>query len=473
MSTGSIRKNMRQLVSDMRQLHKTDAANVAEWIKVRADGRRPEFVAAIMSQSWPRLASKARAELKAGRSRLDAMKDRQRRIQEIGQSVTWAAVLAEAAFVPTAKRQDWTSLRKQIKQRLLGDGLTATKANAALNKFEAMDGTELGKQGKRLVELLTNQLNAQAQKQFAALSGAVLALAVARFNESIAAPTDVPATAASTAAGMKSRLDQVEKKIWTELGADNVLAAGAYGAYLVHIGATALMNEVLPKAAAVSVRRHSPSGSFTQDGRLAIELGDLIRALLRAIALGRFVAWLAKWPTDNNEVQDWIAHAKKLQFPPGHAPPVSQTISTLAVDSARLDGGDLSIEGVLGPVTIVHRGRKAISSATVTDSKGKSVKIVIPYIKLDSGGMVAGSYVRISGKWQKLSKEVGGPALLIDRLNFGELGKRSWSDWVTTRLRHSFEAVPHGLAASWSWEAGADGTGNQLRYGTWFAKVGG
>jgi hypothetical protein len=128
----------------------------------------------------------------------------------------------------------------------------------------------------------------------------------------------------------------------------------------------------------------------------------------------------------------------------------------------------VTVEGQLGAVAIVHRGRKAISSASVADRKAKSIAVAIPYIKLDSGGMTPGAYVRIAGVWQQSSKEVAGAALLIDRINLGELGKSSWSDWTKGRLAAVFQPTPHNLAATWSWETGANGAGNQLRYGTWF-----
>jgi hypothetical protein len=82
--------------------------------------------------------------------------------------------------------------------------------------------------------------------------------------------------------------------------------------------------------------------------------------------------------------------------------------------------------------------------------------------------MTPGAYVRVAGVWQQSSKEVAGTALAMDRINLGELGKSSWSDWAKSKLAAVFQPTPHNLAAAWSWEPGVNGAGNQLRYGTWY-----
>jgi hypothetical protein len=205
----------------------------------------------------------------------------------------------------------------------------------------------------------------------------------------------------------------------------------------------------------------------SETGRLALRVADLIRQLLGAIALGQFVSWISGWQPNASPTQTWLSMATKLPFSSseGDFPitPITDLLTQPDVTFA-------TIEGTLGRVTIVHRGQKAISSAAVTDDAGNSVTVTIPFIKFDSGGMTPGSFVRISGTWQTQSNEVDGAALLIDRRNLNELGQQTWRDWAMFQLRPIFEAIPHGLAAQWSWEPGIDGAGNQLRHDTWYVK---
>ncbi len=203
------------------------------------------------------------------------------------------------------------------------------------------------------------------------------------------------------------------------------------------------------------------------NGRAAVRAGELVRALLMGLALARKAQWVAGWHEDSGPAKAWIKAAMKLPFVGGFKWPKRANLATLAAHPDRGDGTLVTVEGTLGQVKIVHKGKKVISSAILTDSAGNSITIVLPYIKLDSGGMAEGCFARIAGVWNESSKETGGPALLIDRRNLQDEGKTSWSSWVEAELISVFEAVPHALAASFSWEIGVDGAGNSLRYGTW------
>jgi len=144
---------------------------------------------------------------------------------------------------------------------------------------------------------------------------------------------------------------------------------------------------------------------------------------------------------------------------------------------ARLAKGDfpqtreaVAVAGMVSSLAITHMGRKAISHAELTDAGQRSVGITLPYIKLDSGGVVPGASVRVVGDWRPTVEWLDGASgLVINQRNVGDLSRTYWQDWVTEALRYTFEPSPHGLEMSWSWEPGPDGAGNQLRFGTWAA----
>jgi hypothetical protein len=163
--------------------------------------------------------------------------------------------------------------------------------------------------------------------------------------------------------------------------------------------------------------------------------------------------------------QRWIRAAATLPFQ-GAANDDLVPIDRLAAQADRFDGQLVAVEGTVQALTITHRRGKTISRALLQDGAA-SVPLLLAYIKLDAGGMVAGAAVRATGTWHASSPESDGPALHLARRNFGASRKENWRDWATSELAPVLEPVPHGLAASWSWQPGIDGAGNPLRYGVW------
>jgi hypothetical protein len=398
------------------------------WAKVFPARLRATFLEPIQEQDWPTLTAVARTEIAARRSDLDQMAALQQHInQRFQQADDFAALFGAGA-----------ETRQQAKQ---------IRDNA---------------------EASAQLLNELAENQFASMMAGVMALTVARFNQQ---PTTSRKSAASkdTPGSIGKELLAAKRAVYQALQSADLVAAWASAGNLAGEAAALLLEKALPPVALLSARRRKAGGDSTADGRLAMQFGDLIRDLPEAIAIGRYVAWTARWHSQSKVARELLGGAQGRPIASAYQAPPLVSISSLATKPEAKDGQELTIEGVLGDVTIVHLGRKAISSAPVLDARGRSATIVIPYIKLDSCGMVPGSYVRISGLWQKSSKEVkGAPALMIDRLNLGELGRRSWGDWMRAELNQIFQTVSHNLAASFSWELGTNGAGNPLRYGVWF-----
>lgn len=468
MSRGAFRRLNAKFIHGIRDIHRIDLDKFKEWTQIHRLLRANDYQEAVENGAWETLVGLAKADLSARREDLQEMAQRQERLGSLFyQGRLLISSTKATGLWPITQFLDWANARPQLEQQLLARGYSSEDIAPALERLESPTLRDSIQDLDRAQSLLGDTLNGIAQKQITAIMRASLALAVARFNQrsSDDAPTVTPSV--EQCKRTEAMLSAAEQSVWNGLRTGDLPATNAYAKGLAQMSAHALVKDVIPQAAALAFRRRSGTTNFTQDGRLALRLGDLIRSLLRAISLSQYSGWLSMWPAGLEPASEWIRQAQKLAFPSEIKWPPTARIAALAARPAESDGKALTIEGVLGPVTIKHRGRKAISSAPVMDEQGKSVQVTIPYIKLDSGGMVPGSYVRIAGVWQLLSKEVTGPALLIDRRDFGRLGRHSWSDWATTELRSFYEGVPHSLAASWSWEMGVDGAGNQLRYDTW------
>jgi hypothetical protein len=414
-------------IEDYRALLDRGSPQFRQWTMVYPPILRPRFLVPIRDQDWTTLASLARAEMAARRADLGEMLPRQRAINQMVQRRDEALILL-AANKPGRD--------------------AARKMAAPLHDLAA-----------GLTDLARDQLSAQM--------ASTLALAVAAFNQSDPSQAE-PSTA--HVAGVEKRLAAARKAVHVALQSANLTAVAAAAADLVAAAHAQLFNHCLAPAAALAARRRDSAGDFSADGRLALRYADAIREALHGIALGRYLAWAAYWKPEIDAIGLWIDAAQTLPFASAYQTPPPIAIAALAANPAAYDGQALTVEGRLGAVAIIHRGRKAISSAAIADRKAKSITVAIPYIKLDSGGMTPGAYVRVAGVWQQSSKEVAGTALAMDRINLGELGKSSWSDWAKSKLAAVFQPTPHNLAAAWSWEPGVNGAGNQLRYGTWCEK---
>ena len=466
----SLRNSIKAMNEEIRKFRNADKDVLREWSKVNAIMQRPFYVKMIGDQDWDGLINFARNELSIRHSAVTTMEQRQEQVIALNKKIRKAVTFSNAIWIPLTKGEGWETINDQLKQELSKKNITSDKADGMINDILSIDIPEVANNATEASINTIKQLDHLACKQMTAFMGASFALAIARLNKPLEVETSLTLKPEVFCKQAEKQLVSTETAIWESLRKGDLVTSRSYSCILSQQAATMLMNGSLQYVRAISKKRLSQSCDFIKDGRLAIRFGALVRSQLRAIALGHMVAWLSNWEENGPLTSNWLKSAKKLPFASKIKIPTLVPIASVAANPAKYDGEELTIEGVLSSVKIMHRGRKVISSGEISDINGTSVKITIPYIKLDSGGMIPGAFVRISGTWQKESKEINGSALLISRYNFGELSKISWSDWATLQLRSIFEQVPNGLETTYSWEAGINGAGNPLRYGVWYSK---
>jgi hypothetical protein len=320
----------------------------------------------------------------------------------------------------------------------------------------------------RAMNTTTSNLNNLAQRNLTCLMGAILALCVAQFNRAVKARLEVAPLSARSVRALEAEVLTREKEIWEALKRQDLAGASREAKELADRAALLLSKTVDQAAAIARLRKDAPNSG--KNDVMAIETGNLIRKLLLAIALGRWVTWLAAWGGREKMLQQWQQAAARRKFRSEHKVPPRVPVAALLANGGGFDGKVVSLRGVLGPVTITHRGKKVVSRAPLFLSNGRSVELILPHIKLDSGGLVPGASAEIAGTWRLKSTEAKGPALQIQRRKLGEESRSSWLAWVEASLQHFIEVVPHQLVATWSWEPGPNGAGNSLLYGTFFAK---
>jgi hypothetical protein len=178
-------------------------------------------------------------------------------------------------------------------------------------------------------------------------------------------------------------------------------------------------------------------------------LGDVLRGTLAARAACLLLRSMAA-PAGRQGLPRWAAAAARLPFSaPGDKAEVLGVAAfrrKLADASEALQGQLVQVEGRLEKLLIVHLHQKPVSVGLLTDGNGHSLIVVLPHIKLDSGGAVPGAMVRVAGVYaadaltrhlptfpaaqaaelEKMPRD----GLLVDRLNLAARARLSWLGWV-------------------------------------------
>lgn len=438
--------------------------------KVTPTRNRPRYVSMIERRRWESLANRGRRDAAGVERSLASLRRAQRRWAPIVDRlprVKMAATLAPAA----SEHAEFAAMLAATKTAMRAAGRTPAEIAGVAKFFEESRPEDLGRDLRMYVLGWTGQIDRLAERYLAMQAGAALAMAVGRFNRAVATPPTVKSTSADYLEFATKELERDERLLHAALKSRDPFVAWGRAVNLRRDAARRLFAGSLAHAALIARQRQASPDDATL-GALATGYGTLIRGQLAAMSVGHAVEWDTMWGEHGADFDAWCDAAAATSPGSGYRAPRSASIASLASRPGQADGTERTIAGRVTGVTITHRGRKAISTATVTDGTAE-VTVVLPYIKLDSAGLVPGAWARIAGTWRAASSEAGGgPALEVDRRAIATLGRTNWSERLLHVTGHIFTPVPHGLAAEWSWEPGTDGAGNQLRYGTWFSEKG-
>lgn len=418
-------------------------ARVRRWSAISPQRVRGRLVGAIEQEDWAGVRELARRELRTRQRVLDPMRRALPELSAHARTLAELEPLAKGlAFGSPVRRDRQAAVRTELGRA----GLSRREAQDAIARMKKSSLQSAVGAGAGSVRGNLRLLDAIAARHQQCRTGALLAAAVANLN--LAPRRRIKDPGPQT----RNALEAAWKALADSLRDGHPAASLVCAAMLGQTG----RDELERCVAYAGVLPGTPSGEDAVKAALAT--GEAIRSCLLALAAAERLRWVLVCAH---------AHDRDRWLAPPDAPAFVKTRG--AERSSRWNDGDqVVVEGVLSAVTIEHRGRKAISSATVTRDRGGDVRIVLPYIKLDSGGAAAGTAVRVAGTWRDPSAEVAGPALQIDTVSRRDEAKRSLEGWATYLLRGIYQPVPHGLALSASWQRGVDGPANPIRYGTWF-----
>jgi hypothetical protein len=439
-----------------------------KWLGSYPVGLRLKSQLAIQDSDWKKLARHAR-DYRRDASR-DMVKIRSQLRDWTGTESDMTrlvdAARARGAWKRPDAREDWDELRARVVQRLVQKGATKAEALRVANQVANTTFDDLVKVARDPLRVWASHLETAASSRMSALAAVDLAEAVARFNRPVSNFRTLKVLTPAQIRKAVSLVSAAEKGLHRAVRTLSGRKVAASARALRRIA-----EKQVPSLVDVAIY-HAPKGSAADTvtaGRLSVTIASALRLALRAVAAARYVEWIAEWPEDSPLFQEIRKAARARSFPSRYSEPPLRRIEDLAGAPADFDGRDLCIEGRIGPVTVIHEGSKVLSVASVTDATGSVIAAGVPHYKIDSVGLVAGSYARLSGTFRISSAEFSGPTLIVDRRDLTTDSETSWSDWLSLRLLPILTVIPHGLCVETGWTRGRDGPGNPVRYGVWSA----
>jgi hypothetical protein len=429
-----------------------------KWLEPSPLHVRFDVVKPLGQRDWLELQDLAGRWRKDATDLLDRIEGQQDRWASLRRDVSQFRRLVQAGWREPRTAPNWADLRDALLEELTQKGFTADQAAQGVESFGRSSTQSLLSVLDQPLQWWSGELEAAANYRFTALAAADLAEAVAQFNLAVE-NTDTPAVEARlTDVDPTSLLRQLHASLRTSTRDDLLVTARTIGAQ-----AAQLLGPLSRKAARASQGHAAQLDAGT--GREALRDADALRATLFARSLARLVAWQARWPEQDSPLLAW-RQAAVLPFASAFDRPPRAGVADVAAHPGAYEGRRIALEGTLGPVSISHVRGKAISETSLHIKSGVSVGVGLTHIKIDSGGLVEGSYADLSGTYSALP-EFSTPVLVPERRRLTQDSEHSWLDWAELTTQEVMTPVAHHLCGRWSWEP--DGAANPLRYGTWAA----
>jgi len=436
------------------------AARVRDWY---------EYTISIQSKKWGKLAAHSKKDLKKYLGIMQTLSGVQGELNLLYRRLNLSPSALNQLPGSVTEKPEWKKWRERLSGKLKEKGLNQKRINLFLSRLEKTSGKSIV---ASLQKRLTGHMRTLDSLYFSELRGfsaAHFGMTVAHFN-TFTLQKKSKGLNTTWLGSIERDLTKKEKALWQALRDQDPRQMTSQANALLAFS-QANLAKTAEQAAVLAAKRKNNSKKESSDDLASVRAGNLLRCLLQSIVLGNYAVWLGTWEPSAQLADDWIKAAKKLPF---DVPAKVQFISVSNfLKSRRASNAVVNIAARIKSVTISHKGQTAISLAELVDDPkdNQTVNLTIPYIKMDSTGMVPGAFVRLMGKFSSKVEWLNGKsAIVLERVKYTELKKKSWRYWVTAELRSAFDPIPNGLAAEWSWETSGNGAGNPLRYGVWFEK---
>ncbi len=361
---------------------------------------------------------------------------------------------------PLKKQANWPALKEELIIALKKKNKKTKTINNYINFLESFDYKKSLKLTNQISEKQNERIQQSADRWFAAFAK--------EYYTNIAASVNLNELPHRTTSQIKANHKQAAKLCsdhWVALKKIFTATPGQQKKQLEGIFSKtdAMIQKLLPCALSLYKQSISNKHSIASIDDISIENGSLIRELLLIIMASKKIAYVLTNP--NTKIyNDWVQASKKTTITYKEPKVQLVTIDNLKKQGSKYNNKLIKVKGKITRVKITHKFRKVISYAFITNGKNE-IRITLPHIKIDSGGMVLGSYAQVTGKWLQKNKEsYDKPSLALDRISYSTLSKTHWPSWVALQLNNIYEANPHSLNIQHSWKPGSNGAINPIKY---------
>ena len=448
----------------LRPLLTSDTARLRRWAGVIPGRDWPDYSQLCDDEDWTGLEERASEALLLYRRALQEMGRWQRTLRNTRRAVRSLEGL-DRGWIPISTRPDVAQLRGLLIEELQSRGLQPLEVGVIMAVFDSEDRPRLARNARDAVGDAADSLTSFARSHLAAEAGAVLATSVAVFNRAAAGSTPRSRSVDIRTVAREARAH--ERDVWRCIRAQAAGEAHGAARRLQSFAERRVQSVAAANGRLAFARENSHDPALQQE---CLRLTNLTRELLRLRTVGRYVEWTTGWDSGDERANDLLGESANLPFASTYIQARRVSLRTLAARSEQFDQQRITVRGTISAFTVEVRPGKVVSEATLSDSQGASITLVLPYIRLDSGGIIVGAFVEATGRWYADSDEVAGSALQIGRRRYVELGQTGWQDWATLQIRDFYQPITQALEAPFTWQRGPIGACSQIRYRTWFAR---
>ncbi|MCT4579779.1 MAG: hypothetical protein N4A35_00050 [Flavobacteriales bacterium] len=361
---------------------------------------------------------------------------------------------------------DWPSIKTAIENDLSTNNVPTATADDIVKRIGNTGGLNLYKYYLKQLEMIANTLNYAFERHLAIYMYYYNSSVYASYNKDASVNQNLSFNVSTRIRTLKYSLEGRLSTIYRNIKLGDVNDVTRFLNNLDQWIDTKLTQEVLPILIDTNQQWQNSTSSFYSTGKKAMKATDLSQKMIFYKASSQHLLWLNDWHHELKLFSDLYKQKNLLVDEKVVWSGSLTSIKDLINNPTSYDGRELIIRGKVKNLNVRHLSRnKVLSTADIEDANGRTMKVCLPYIKLDSGGIVEDSFVYIHGEFLKSNPEANGDkAVSIKRLNLGDLSQQNWEAWLRLELKKVYELVPHNLTAVYSGSSGNDGIINPVKY---------
>ncbi|CAM3936573.1 MULTISPECIES: hypothetical protein [Flavobacterium] len=426
----------------------------------------------IVDQNWQDLKSFSEAKLLNLESKMLDMATHQYQINSLTERLFNLKDAFKKHYREPQTKDDWVAKKNALITSLNNNNTPQDKIDEFIKKVGGTGGLNAYKYQLKQYDILAKYLNYAFERHLAHSMYHYSAIVFSDYNINIQVNQNITFNTSTKIRSLSNSIKRRNSTLLNNIKDNNQIRLKSNSNNLNHWTGNTINQFGLPILIHCFQERILQNSSFLSDGKKALKASSLIQNLLFNKASSKWINWTSGFHKELNLSENLFDKKENLINEDITLTENLISIKKILKNPNQYNNQEIVIRGVVTNLEVKHIGpTKVISTADISDSKGRILKVCLPHIKLDSGGLVNNSFVYISGRFLVNNPEANNAqALSIDRLSIGELSKTNWIAWARYELRNIFEPIPHNLNLKFTLESGNNGALNPIKYNVTFSK---